>query len=258
MHKKKIKIAYPDNSLCSLLVENAERVKTDFDVELFKVKETHAAKLLLANKVDIALISPLAYAETTGKADIRMIPTYCLTSFGATGILNLRFKKNLTTINTVCVEQPEDFLMIASKILLFERYEMNIELKKGSATDPNDNTCDATITYVKSNADDALDISEDWLDTFDNGLPIYNWAARFTEDHELLTEITSKLASDAIKVKSDKATLSNLDLIEKGKGILQYEWDDKHLAAMEQINQLLFYHRFAKNISDMRLLEPEI
>lgn len=253
-----IKIAFPRNFISEQITPFFEEVKDKYKLQAFILNDSECESALYTNKVDLALISPLAYAKSTGNADLRIVPTNCITSRGATRILSLSFKEGLKTIKNLCVPNENDFLMIAGKILLAERYNVITELKRSSKTNEIPSDCDARIDYNESgDLNSSIDLSEDWLETFNHSLPIYNWVSRYVEDFQYYYEITSALAPEDIKDKIitefDPQTMLSEDKI----GKIKYKWDEEQLSAMENVIQLLYYHGFIENIGDVRILENE-
>ena len=78
------------------IVANLDRVAQEQGWEVFRVPEEQATTMLLNNRVELALFSPLGYASAVGTVDYRIIAGPCVAMEGCTSAVGISFNGGLS------------------------------------------------------------------------------------------------------------------------------------------------------------------
>ena len=222
--------------------------------------ERECASLLLNHRVDAALISPLHYGLAATKVDYRIVPASCVFLDGYTDVGAIWFAPGLGEIRRCVSASPDDFLVAAARMLLAERYGLHPEiipagrdelmrvfLREGCA-----------VGYAGDiPAASSLDISEDWLDSFEVHLPLAVWACRQDDDLPAdLPDIISSLAAEGLPDETPVGEhfCDNPDHHHDGEreGIIRWRWNAGAVGALETTLDLLFYHQLVPVIPEAK------
>ncbi len=132
------------------------------------------AKRLREGEIELALISPFEYA--LNKETWHIIPGLCLTSLGKMKHVQLFFKKDLKSIQTIAVDERASGEDILLKIIMREKYEQSPDYiympadldKMFERTEAALIIGNETLSYYPKYSA-RLDLNEEWLDL--TGLP---------------------------------------------------------------------------------------
>jgi predicted solute-binding protein len=252
-----MKIAVPNNKLFSKLYGNTGFIEKTKDLQLFKVNEQDTHKLLLAKKVDAALVSPYGYGIGHKNANFRIVPETALSSVDYTGLASVFFKQGLHNIAKVASKTPDDFMIKIGSILLAEKYGFDVELFAAEG-DINGilKKFDAVILWEKSNVDDnALDISDEWFDMFEMPLPLFVWVTWEDAVPDKLVQYIRNMAAVYIENEESITESVNSDAdFNIRQGHLFWSWTDEVEKAFEQILHFLYFHQFFSHIPAIKVL----
>ena len=256
----KIKIAIPDNVIYRQLFSNAESVCKEFGITLIKAPEREVARLFETNSVDVAFLTPMDYGRGTRIADYRVIPVNVFAIDGYSRIASTFFKPGQITIKTCGSPTPDDFIMSIGKILLAERYSIIVDLQK-TATDKKDEILeahDSAMLWKKNFFDDtALDITEDWQDTYTIPLVLGAWVVRHEEEPEGIERILKLFEADSLD--DSKPVIDKIfDASEPRMGKLIHKWNEEIEKSFDALLEILFYHQFTNEIASVKLMGAEI
>lgn len=253
-----MKIAIPNNNIYKQLFFNAEDVAKELGIELIKTSEQQVAKLFHENKVQAAFLSPIGYGMGAGEADYRIVPVNPLALNGYTRAASTFFRQNLATIRTCGCENPDDYIMQIGKILLAERYGIIVDLKKAESTKPKEilENFDSAMTYKKSFLEDsALDITEDWNDSYRMPLVMGAWVVRNEEEPENIERTIELFAADSLPKK--KEVTDKQGEFEPRMGEIIYEWSEAIENAYDETLEILFYHQVLPVIASVKKVGDE-
>lgn len=251
-----IKIAVPDNKIYEFLYKNYEKAKEQYDIELYKVDEERAGNLFRNNRVDLALLSPLTYAEGVENHDFRIVPGPCMVLENFTDLASIYFKPGIRNIKQCLTKNPKDYLMIMGKILLSERYGIEAEPQL-SKKDKKDilAEADTAILYEKSKEDEiSIDISEAFFDTFE--MPLINaiWVCRNDEFEHDMHELIHTLADDDLSDVSISEIHDGDKDYSGREGEIHKHWHDDFEEVLAHTIEILFYRQYVPEISDVKIL----
>lgn len=243
-----IKLAVPDNPVFNMLYEDS--INYDKEIQIFSVEETKCPEMLRNSLVDAALLSPLGYSNSMERVDYRIIPSRMLAVEGYSGFASIFFKKGLKTIRNYICPKPEDFLMIIGKILLAERYNLipSEIIKSGDLVDL---LCkaEAVIDWLPSSGvDSALDICEEWEDTFQMPLPLAFWVTRAEEAPDTLISLLNNISKTDLP---DSVDIFDYKGVREGKFI--QIWNDGIKIALEEVFHVLYYHQYIQDIPEIKI-----
>ncbi|MBI5324009.1 MAG: hypothetical protein HZB41_01795 [Ignavibacteriae bacterium] len=249
-----LKLAVPNNPIYDELLFNQESLKAKGEITLYRLSENECASLLMANKVDAALLTPFGYAKGLLDADYRIIPGPALLSESYTKAGTIILSKELKNIKNCSSDFPDDFIISIGKLLLGEKYNMFPEIEKKNQTiEEMIKTSDIVITW---NGEDegriTLDISEEWSDMNEFPLPLAFWVCKSEiEDENLLNTLTS-LASTKKENRINEELPEGKDF-EPREGKLSFSWNDDFERALEFTFHFLYYHQLISEIPAVKL-----
>jgi hypothetical protein len=255
-----MKLAVPDNDIFAKLYGNDVFIAESQDLQIFKVREQDAHRLLLDKKVDAALLTPLGYGMGYQDAEFRIVPETALATVDFTGLASVFFKEGLKKVSKVASSSPDDFLIKIGGILLAEKYGFDIELFEAKGTkDEILQHYDAAILWEASSAtDNALDISDEWFDLFGMPLPLLAWVTWEDVSQENIRNRIKSIAAINLEKEENRYETSN-DKVDYNlrQGQLFWSWNEDVEKAFEQVLQFLFFHQFFEHIPAVKVLGRE-
>jgi hypothetical protein len=254
-----IRIAIPDKSFIQNVMDYREELCNSLNIKLLKVDENKCFELLMNNRVDIALLTPLGYGKGLGNANFMIIPVSAVSLVGYTGLASIYFKKDLKTIDTIATAFPDDFIIKIAALLLAERYGMQPKVIKYSQLNSEiPKNSDAIILYEKSEtSENSLDVSEEWFDAYEMPLPYLFWVCKAHENSEKIREVLSKFTGIRKEDRNVKTKDTNESDVMKRKGEIIKEWNDDIENSLDQTLQFLFFHQYFDNIPAVKILGRE-
>ena len=252
-----MKIAVPNNPAFAPLYNNTEFTGKVSDLQIFKVKEKDTHKLLLDKKVDAALLSPLGYGYGYQDAEFRIIPETALSTVDYTGLASIFFKHGLKEVSKVASNTPDDFMIKIGGLLLAEKYGFDIELFEAQGNREEIlKKYDAAILWGKSDStENALDISDEWFDTFEMPLPLLAWVTWEDNVPEKLVQYLRNIADKNIEKEETKyETIDKKVDFNLRHGHLFWTWTEEVEKAFEQILHFLYFHQFFSHIPAVKVL----
>jgi hypothetical protein len=249
------RIYVPTNFVVPEIIGNISEECKNRGYELIRIDEKTLSEHMLLNRGALALMSPYSYGLGVKQADYRIIPTYAASLVSYTGKASLYFNSGLSTIEKVGTGFPEDFIMRISKIILSERYELDVKLEK-SKDILKDILLNypAAIQYGREEDIFSMDISEDWFESFEIPLPVGFWVTRNEEEPEDVISFTNSFALDElpeeIPVKLYEKS-GNDEILREGSILTRWNSDIK--SALEQTLELLYYHRLLPEIPAVKI-----
>lgn len=256
-------IAIPDNQFYLPIIQNCDAIAMQNNFTIIRTTEKRCAELLLDNRADIAFLSPLEYGLAVGKVDYRIIPATAVSGEGFTNIASIYFSPFLQTINTAAAPNPDDFISVAGKLVLTEKFDIHTKLIQCSGSlDELLNKADAAILWNSTILPPAsLDITEEWLDAFDNPLPLGFWVCRPEELPDNITQIIHSFASSQISAVQiihdhdcDSPESHENSYGDFREGSIYWQWSDQTEEWLDQTLDALFYHSYIPAIPAVKIL----
>ncbi len=252
-----IRLAFPDVELYSRLFQSCNSYCSQHNIKYYQVQESKCIDLLLRNLVDSAFISPLGYGMGVKIADFRIVPGPAIFSQDYTGLASIHFKKGLNSIRLLCSSSPRDFPMIIAKLLLSEKFGVDLELQNVKTTDGNIlSGYDGEVLWGRSQSEEpSLDVSEEWYDLIEEPLPLGFWVCRAEEYPQNIIEIVNSLtASDLPPEESISETLSSAPRGITRNGTIFWRWKDELEESLKSTLLFLFYHQLLPEIPAVKVL----
>jgi hypothetical protein len=251
-----MRLAVPDIPLVDPLLRNAEAVCGRLGWTLQRVPVDQCAELLAANRVEAALISPLAYGQASGVVDYHIVPQTCVALVDFTNVMGITFPADVPMINTIGAEQPTDFLVIMGALMLQERFEARgagiTQLAAGgAATAP---AVDSIIAAPRPGAElPMLDVSEEFFDLAESPLPAFLWVYRMEADVDALPAALAEMADAELPeaVVREPGSLTEDHFPREGR--IQYRWTDEVEEGLTAVLNLLYFHQYLTNLPDIKL-----
>jgi len=256
----KLKIAIPDNPIYRQIFFNAETVCKEFGATLIKTSEREVAKLFEENKVDVAFLTPMDYGRGTRISDYRIVPATCLAVEGYSRFASVYFKQGLQTIKTAGSPTPDDFMMSIGKIVLAERYSISVDLEKTDKPTVDEilEDYDSALLWKKNFLGDvAMDITEDWFDSYQFPLVLGSWVVRHQEEPEALDKMLKLFESDSLHGKTTVTDKPGEEM-EPREGRLIHEWSEEIEKAYDTLLEILFYHQYTNELASVKMMGDDL
>ena len=244
-----MKIIVSNNSLLKSLYANILGNK-NYQVSI--LSELKCIDEINANNFDFALISPLIYSAISKKNDERIIKNSVLVLEDFSGEFTLNITPNKNKLSTIFFEEPNEFLIVATKLLLSVRYGIEPQLAKKSddadiiLTNNSNKNNEKIKNFIK------MDLSEDWFDTFEVPLVLGFWIASKekinTKTVEQISSFSAQNILETEQIKSDCASENDFERV----GFKYWSWNDSFSKALEKTFDLLYYRNFATHIADVK------
>lgn len=250
-----MRIAISDAPYLAPLVANIDAIAEQRGWEVQRVPEERATTLLLNNRVEIALFSPLGYAAAVGKVDYRIIGGPCLALEGYTNVAGIDFNGQLDEIESVGSSRPTSFHATIGSLILREKFDA--ASTPVVATTP-EVLADAVVkTPDESERPLTLDLSEEWADIADSPLPVAIWACRAEADMEDLAGVIESFADNSItELPVNEAETDETDAFPRD-GKMMFRWNDEIETGLVAAMNLLFFHQVIPEIPEVKLLGRE-
>jgi predicted solute-binding protein len=247
----KIKIAYPDNNIFKPLVDH-DKLREYKNFELYPCPEEKCMQLMHDGRVDIALMTPLGYAQGIKKGDFRVIPGPALAYAGKSDLVSLFLKQGAQNISRVASNNPSDYLTVLANIILSERFGQaaKLERSKDSKADIL-KKFDAAILYEGFGEDElAFDLGEEWLFSYEIPLPIAFWVCRVEEMPQDMEQILRSISTITSSKSLDE--VNAMLLMENRGSICIADWNEEVKNAVKQTVELLYYHQQVDEIAKIK------
>jgi hypothetical protein len=249
------KIIVSNNSLLRPLYAN---IINDANYQISELTELKCIDAINSGDFDLALVSPLIYSVISKKNDERIIASNVLVLEDFSGELTLNIAPKKDKLLTIFFEEINEFIIVAAKLLLSERYGIEPQLVN--------NAGDADIILTMGNEKYAdyikLDLTEDWFDTFEVPLVLGFWIVsneKFrTDTVEQINDFFDKNILDKNIIEIEKTQANSNDVDNENDfgervGYRYWNWDSRFVAALDKTFDLLFYRNFASHIADVKM-----
>lgn len=248
----KIRLAIPNNPVFN---EYHKNINNDVDILMFDEKK--CIELISNKRVEAAILSPFGYSKDVALSDYRIIPGPILALKGYTGYSSVYFRNEISNIFKTYIDNPDDFISIASKIIFSEKYDIIIEPQAfKNEIDTQIADSDIIISTRKSHEKKpVLDISEDWYDTFEIPLILGFWVVNSDLEGVDFFSLVNSLASS--ELKSEELIIEKLseeEVRESRKGSIIRKWNEEIEYALDETIKLLYYHQYIKDIAAVKIL----
>jgi hypothetical protein len=240
-------IAIPTTSLAAPLLEHIQEVADAGGHRVIRTTEMECTRLLFANSADLALVTPMGYGAGVVRADYRIIPHGALMLHDYTNAAAISFGKHGHGLTTCTSSAPDDFLPTMGMVLLSEKFDLELAVRKGI-----DGDCH--VDYPHESRTSVMDVSEEYSDLLEAPLPVYIWACRSEADEVAVRDLVHALGSGGV---------TELHVVEHvppdgdhfpREGRITYGWTEDTEEALATIMELLFYHQLLSEIPAVKLL----
>ncbi|MCS7176898.1 MAG: hypothetical protein NZ960_04665 [Candidatus Kapabacteria bacterium] len=243
----RFRLAAPADPLYDPLVA----VSTDrADIRLLRVSPEACAELLMAGRVEAALLSPLDYGRANGIVDYCILPGPALALEGYTQRVWLYFRPGLRTITRCATPSTQHFLAQALRLLFAEAYDIELQLLDMPASGVSEtlHSVDAVLSWQEDLPSlGRLDIGEEWLSAFGYALPIAFWSCRAEVASEELLAAINELTHPQLPESEPVAELSPYC-----RGTVYWRWNETVANALRETLLLLYYHQLVPHISEVK------
>ncbi len=247
-----LRIAVPHDRLYTPLIEGTAR-----SIQLLRVPEEECSRLLRANRVELALLSPLAYGQCIEHADYRIVPTSAIALEGYTERVWLYFRPGVRTLSRCIVPSLTAFLTQALRIVLQEAYELDPVLIPASGMSVREalHEADAVLSWEEDSPEmERLDVAEEWFHAFGHALPVGFWVCRPEELPAELPRLVEQLSRPGLApTETVTEQRSPLPSYPTYPGVIHWHWDSTVAEALKATLELLYYHGLVPHLAEVKL-----
>lgn len=248
----KLRFAIPKNTIF-----NDYYSRSNSDIEILLLEEKNCIDMISSKKVDAAILSPYGYSIGVAVSDYRIVPGPILALRGYTGFTSVYFRNDLTNIFNSSIDNPDDFISIASKIIFSEKYDIALTPKLlSNEIDIAIKNSDVIISSKMSKENKPiLDISEDWFDTFEFPLILGFWVINSEKEDIDFLSLVNSIVDPAIP--TEEIITENIPENENRQprtGSIIRKWSPEIEASLDETIRLLYYHQYIKEIAAVKLL----
>ncbi|MEN3026481.1 MAG: MqnA/MqnD/SBP family protein [Chlorobiota bacterium] len=220
------------------------------DIRLLRVSPEACAELLMAGRVEAALLSPLDYGKANGIVDYRILPGPALAFEGYTQRVWLYFRPGLRTITRCATPSTQHFLAQALRLLFAEAYDTELQLLDMPVSGVSEtlHSADAVLSWREDLPNlSRLDIGEEWFSAFGYALPIAFWSCRAEVASKELVAAITELAHPQLP-ESEAVTEPS----PYRQGTIHWRWNETVGNALRETLLLLYYHQLVPHISEVK------
>jgi predicted solute-binding protein len=251
-----IRIAVPTKKYFKPLIDNFDKIKDQYDLELLIAPEDKVAEMLMEGEAEIGLLNPLDYGKLLLSNEFEIIPTTCLSAASYSDLEKIYFAENLTSISSIGLETKDPFLELITKITLLEKYnfETNSSIFEGSAEKALKKFDAVLSSEIIPGKPNSLDLTEEWFDTFEYELPLGFWVTRMDADTKTFAEVTLKIAKEELP-----DTLPMVEEVKKAdtnyerEGIIKLQFDRSTESAIDDILELFYQLGYLDEMIDAKI-----
>ncbi len=252
-----IVIAIPTNPIFAPLVTHADRVAKEIGARIIRGTEQECHGYLGRHIADVALVTPLGYAQESLKADLRILPTSALTldSLTYSGSIYLHQDSQADTFERCASPNSADFLMQMGVGVLSEKFdvELQIEPAQGSVAELL-TKYDAVLDYgFDATQAVALDISDEWSDYFGEILPAALWVCRPEEVPEDIGDVIGQFRDKETPLQQEISEIEYNGTSAYRNGVISFEWTDETEEALQHTIELLYYWQYVPRVAATKL-----
>jgi len=253
----KFKVLIPDNPLFDYFVSGQSLAETLHELEILRLPEKNISELMLANRADAAVLSPIGYGMGLIKSDYRIIKSHILALENFTDRASIYFKSGLKTFSSLASNRPDDFITHIAKILLSEMYDMSVNiLPSVESNEIIREKYDSSVLWGSSgNSINTLDLSEEWFNLYEIELPVAFWVCRNQEHFEIIETLVRDLSTGAQSLDEDVSELTGPDSAEYGReGRIIRNWNENSENAIDCALHLLYFHQYFPELPAIKIL----
>lgn len=247
----KLRFAIPNNPIFKDYYSRSNQ-----DIDIMLLEEKQCIEMISSKKVEAAILSPYGYSKGVAVSDYRIVPGPILALMGYTGFSSVYFRNDLTNIFNSSIDNPDDFISIATKIIFSEKYDIALSPKLLSIEiDIEIKNSDVIISSkVSKENKPILDISEDWFDTFEFPLILGFWVINSEHEGIDFLSIINSIADPSLPSEEIiTETIPENENRQARSGSIIRKWNPEIETPLEETIKLLYYHQYIKEIAAVKL-----
>ena len=248
-------IAVPDNSLYAPLIANIDPIAAARGFDVVRASEADCADMLLRNRAELALVSPLGYGQAVGRADYRIIPGPAYINRGLTYTASIYMRENAAEINNCASPHAREFMPRLGAMVLNEKFglPLSVEAVKPGPIAGMLEQYDVVIDRgFDAGQKVVLDVSDEWFDLTSLPLPVMMWVCRPDDMPEDVAEmVQSFVAPDVRPVEVVEQTYHSANAEREGE--ILWQWNDEVEPALHKLFEMMFFLQIIPEIPAIKL-----
>ncbi len=252
-------VAIPSHPLYEPLVENAESVCLEQGWRLLRGTEQECGDWLGRHIAEIALVTPVGYAQESYKTDYRILPAQMLAVEGLTYTGSIYIRGGAEELQRCSSPAPTDFLMKMGAVVLSEKFDIAVELFKNEK--PTEQALQEYEVAIDYGFDErqpiVLDISDEWYDYVQTPLPLAFWVCRPDDMPENVLEFVSAMKRQTLPDEERVQEQEHNGTNAEREGRIIWRWGDDIERALQKTIEMLFYWQHVTTISATKVWQRE-
>jgi hypothetical protein len=249
-------IAVPHSSVYAPLIAQASEVEEKTGYRVIVTTESECARLLRTNAVELALLTPLGYAQGVTNSDYRIIPTLCTSLSGWTNHAGIFFQERLGSISSCASATPDDFLMVIGRIILDEQFDVAMDMihQQGTTAELLREYSSVVAWRTNEPSSAGMDISEEWNIAFERALPLALWCCREEYIEEsVIADITRMMAMPDILIEEELIEQTPSEGTFPREGKILRMWSEQTEEDLMFVLNMLYYYQYVPEIPAVKL-----
>lgn len=254
------RIVIPDTDRVAPLVGRIDAVAAEHGFTVLRVPEQQCADLLWRNSAELALLTPLGYAQGVGRADYRIIRGPVCVHEGLTYAASIYIRNNAELLERGVSAHAGNFAMRVGAMVLSEKFGVPLSLSSATSASVSELLQEYEVVIdwgFDAEQQVVLDVSDEWHDATGLPLPMALWVCRPDDMPENLEEIVAAFAAPNLQVQHIVEQTHNNANAER-EGSITWEWTENIEPALQRLFEMMFFLQLIPEIPAIKLWGRDI
>ncbi len=217
--------------------------ESEIRFELVQDVPTRLVTKLLQDELAGAFVTPIEYAKH--HTQLRILGGVCLASHGETHTIELHFRDNLRSIDSLAINPESSSEIILAKSILTEKFNCSPQLLAVQRMTPEVLKKSDSVLVVGDDCiewedhHNRIDLVDEWFDITEYPYVHGFWV---TKEHALTPEEVKRIQENVLQEEYLPIEFS-------------FAFDEAALASLEEYYKIAFYYGILKEVPDIQFLE---
>lgn len=249
------RIVIPDTHIIAPLVERIDAVAAEHGFSVQRLPERQCADVLLRNAAELALLTPLGYAQGVGRADYRVVRGPVCVHKGLTYAASIYIRNNAELLERGASVHAGDFAVRVGAMVFSEKFGVPLALTAAPAASVDELLQEYEVV-IDWGFDEqqrvVLDVSDEWNDLTGLPLPMALWVCRPDTMPDNLEEIVTAFAAPHLQVQHIAEQTQHNANAER-EGHVTWEWSDDIEPALQRLFEMMFFLQHIPEIPALKI-----
>lgn len=254
------RIVIPDTDMFAPLVERIDTVAAEHGFSILRAPEQQCADLLWRNSAELALLTPLGYAQGVGRADYRIVRGPVCVHQGLTYAASIYIRNNAELLEKGVSTHAGDFAMRVGAMVFSEKFGVPLTIASSTALSVSELLREYEVVIdwgFDAEQKVVLDVSDEWNDLTGLPLPMAMWVCRPDDMPENLEEIIAAFAAPNLQIQRVVEQTHHNANAER-EGSITWEWTETIEPALQRLFEMMFFLQHIPEIPALKLWGRDI